>query len=142
MASGTPDYFQTIRQQYGGAKVYGAWHTVTANAFTTLLSVSGKGMIYGGALVLDAAATQKNSYMAVFIDGSSVLASTFERMNEYGHNNPGGYPLSLTMFDEVNFKYAVQLLYGITFETNFRIDYRESHGATPLVNLGLVYALL
>lgn len=142
MSSGTPDYLKTIRPRYGGAEISAKWTVVEANAFTELLRVVGKGMIYGGALFLDYTATQRDSYMALYIDTSGVVAETFATLNKYRITESGGHPLMLTTYDDKSFIYSIEMPYGITFESSLFIAYREAHGGTPNVKLAIVYALM
>lgn len=142
MASGTPDYFQTVREVYGTASVAGYSKTATANAERQLVLVTGKGVIYGGALILSSANSQKNSFPILRIDGVKISWTSFYSMNFYNYYVKGCYPFYLLVYDEKNFNYSVGISGGLTFESSFEIAYDEKHGDTPTVLARPVYAII
>ncbi len=154
MSSGLPDFYRGIdvafqslgqiinRPKYGGADVVDGTVIVTATSGTTLVTVTGKGMIYGGYMYLDSAASQKTGSPLLNVDGNLLTVLDFEEMNKFGLSRQWSKPYSLVKYNEVDFVYAVQLYYGITFETSFFLSYSESEGATPSVRYAVVYALI
>jgi len=154
MASGLPDYYRgvdiayqalsqmIIRPKYGAAIRTQGMAAVTANAITTIATVAGKGMVYGGLLMLQSAASQRNSAPYIHVDGALLNNLTFFGLQRYGVEGEANYPMKILRYDEVNFIYSVGFLYGITFETSLTITYFEDHGATPVVVSHLVYALI
>jgi len=142
MPSGMPDYWETIRPRFGGAKAESTFTVVTANDQTVLLSISGKGMIYGGHLRLAYTVSQKNSGIWVYVDNEKLSVDTFEALKNYGLVVENSYVIYLRSFDDVNFRYCVALSYGITFENKFEVMFSEVHGGTPTVYCRVIYALV
>lgn len=142
MASGLPDYLKIVRPRFGGALRSYDLRNVTGSAPTTLISVVGKGMLYGGLLSLDEAASQKNSIVRLKVDGQYISGPSFYFLNYYGTTIAGAYPVVLTKYDETNFVYGVTFSYGVTFETELALVYQEEHGGTPLIYSEMIYALL
>ena len=142
MVSGTPDFYRTIRQTFGGAKAKTGGVNVDASATTELASVNGKGMIYGGVIYVAEAATQKASVPLLFIDGVQITQTSFEAMRARNVRYENTQPLYLLQFDEINFQYCVGFSRGVTFEKSFKISYQENHGDTPSVAFEVIYAIL
>lgn len=155
MAKGAQDYFnivdignQTVselvnRPKYGEAATASAVVTVTASGTTTLLTVTGKGMIYGGTIRVGAEGNQRNGRPKLVIDNvTASLAIDFSDRNTWGWLRVGPGDFILTTYDIVNDWYAVVIPYGLTFETNVILQYVEALGDTPNVNGDLVYALI
>jgi len=142
MASGLPDYQRLVRERYGGATV--SQGSAVANALTTktLVTVSGKGMIYGGYVVLDHSSSQKDSAVRLILDGSEHVATTFADMNKYGLVKDRTLPMVMSVFDDTEFIYGVSLTYGVTFESELKVVYNESHDSTPTVIYQVIYALI
>jgi len=154
MASGLPDYYRgmdvayqalaemVVRPKYGGALAEASELVVTGSVLNTLFTVAGKGMIYGGYLWVDYTSSQKDSIVKLEIDGEVLLGESFNGMNIYGVKRPGSFVESLFTFDEINYRYAVGLCYGITFETSLKMHYHELHATTPIVSWRVIYALI
>lgn len=154
MAHGLPDFYRgmdvayqmlsemIVRPKYGGALLAWGSRECAAGVQTTLLGVAGKGMIYGGAIWLDYTSTQSNSQPWLGIDGYTLTNLSFERLMEYGINEPRAWPLALHKKDSVKWVYSVGVSYGITFEESVVLAYYEQHGTTPTVHYRLVYALI
>lgn len=154
MASGLPDYYRgvdvayqalsqmIVRPKYGGGQTTSAAVVVTANDDTVLITVSGKGMLYGGVLLFDYTSTQKNSIPVLAVDDKKIGAIKYDTLNKYSISKGGFYPVVLTIFDDVNFIYGVSFSYGLTFETELGVSFIEAHGTTPSVYCSVVYALI
>lgn len=154
MASGLPDYYRgvdiayqalaqmIVRPKYGGAVWTIGVETVDANAVKSLVSVSGKGMIYGGFLYLDHTATQKTGIAMLKIDGDDVAGLALDYMDKYSIDKSWAHPFYLLGYDDINFIYSVALSYGLTFEESFEILYEEQDGGTPQVWANATYALI
>lgn len=154
MTSGLPDYYRgvdiafqalsevTNRPKYGGAILAWGSLAVTASVQNTLVGISGKGMIYGGAVWLDYTLTQANSQVWLGIDGYTVTNLSFLRLSDYNILKARSWPVSLLKYDGVSFIYSVGISYGVTFETELVLAYYEQHGTTPTVHYRLVYALI
>lgn len=132
----------TNRPKYGGAVTTIGGVAVTANDRTTLATVSGKGMLYGGVIFLWASGSQKTAYPLLQVDGELIAHMKFETLMRLGINKPFAYPLFLLMYDDVEYEYCVAVMQNITFETSFDLIYDEREGATPTVYFHVCYALI
>lgn len=142
MASGLPDYFRVIRPSYGAAKSVKALVAAKTNDRQTIISVVGKGMIYGGFLYTDLAVYQKDGIPILVVDDVDISWADFEIMNERGFVKVRGAPFSLLKYDTVNRNYSVTLASGFTFERMFAIVYHERNGKTLNVVARVAYALI
>lgn len=142
MAAGLPDYTKVIRPRYGAAKTALGVVRVAARDTTKLIEVKGRGMIYGGIVHLTAAATQKTGRPGLHVDGEVICVVNFYTLNLYNIVQEYAYPLSLIHYDEVNYRYAVGINFGFTFEESFKVDYEEKEGARPFVVCRVCYALI
>jgi len=142
MAVGMADYSSVIRPKYGAtAKVEGA-QVVPADLTTTIATVGGRGMLYGGFIQVLHASTQRLSVPIIYVDGVHIVATAFYYLDKMGTKEPRAYPIVILAYDDVNFIYSVGISYGLTFETEVELKYNENHSTTPTVVWSLVYALI
>jgi len=142
MASGTPDYTQTVRQVYGSAKMIWNKRTVTASSRNTINKVLGKGIIYGGCMFLDYTSSQINSLPGLDIDDEALASFSFAEMAKYGISVENTSAFHMLRYDQKEFVYSAGISSGITFERYFETIYDEVHGTTPDVTGLIHYALL
>ncbi len=142
MSSGTPDYFRTVRQNYGAAKKLDNTIVATAMLKVTLADIQGKGMIYGGYIFLDAPATQQNDYIEIEIDGQALSYQTYANMMKYNVAKENQQVLYMMVYNEVKSIYAIGISKGITFDTSIVFYYINTYLGTPTVRCSMIYALL
>lgn len=154
MASGLPDYYRgvdiayqalsqmIVRPKYGGANVAFGEVEVSASGETAIVSISGKGMVYGGVLALDHTSSQAAGTPRLYVDGELIADSAFVFLNKFGLIVENSYAIYLARFDDVNFIYSGVFSRGITFETTLEVRYREVDGGIPVVAVLLVFALI
>jgi len=154
MAHGLPDFYRgvdiayqalsqlIIRPKYGAAQRLFASVWVTPGQITNLASVSGKGIIYGGVLYLDAAVQQKSSMPRLSVDGQVLTGCSFYEINTYAWNKAQSHLYYELKYDDVNFIFSVGLAYPITFESSFVVGYREIYEESVNVACQFVYALV
>jgi len=154
MAYGLPDYYrgvdityQTIgqvinRPKYGGAESAWGSRPVDANDITTLLSISSKGMLYGGVVYMAYGFTQAKGLFELKVDGSFITDKSLVSLNAFGIKKPQSYPIYLLKFDDTKFVYSVAVSYGITFENEVVLSYVEDDGGTPTIYFDINYALI
>lgn len=154
MATGRPDYYSAVditlqalsqlivRPKFGGAIIESGSKEIVASVANNLAAVSGKGMVYGGAVWLDYTSTQANSVVSLIVDMQEINDLSFLRMNEYGINRARTAVVTLNKYDAVNFVYSAGISYGVTFESGITLTYTEEHGTTPTVHYILVYTLI
>lgn len=142
MASGLPDYQRPIRPKFGGGIASAGELLMSAGEINELVSISGKGMIYGGCVYFDYTSTQKASIVKLEVDGEIILGSSFQTLVKYGVTKPRNFPGCLLVYNDVEFVYAVGFSYGLTFETSLKLYYHEIEGTTPTVSYRIIYALI
>ena len=141
MASGLPDFGLGVRPQFGAAESASGTTTVTASDWTTLATILGKGMLYGGFLGFNYTSTQRASLVRLVIDGNLLLNKSFQVMNALSLTEPRTHPLSLLKFDDTEFIYCVGFSYGLTFEQSLVLQYFEEYGTTPAVTFNIVHGI-
>lgn len=142
MASGLPDYTRDIRPKYGRAVGKTGSLKVTASGLNDLISVTGKGMVYGSFINLAPTETQANSEVVLHIDETTIIGMSFNKLNAYGLIRPRCFPIVLLEFDNINFNYAAGIAYGLTFETGIKLQYQENHTRQPTVGWTFIYTLI
>lgn len=142
MAAGTPDYTKQIREQFGSGTHMTGQLMVTPSDLTELVTITGKGVIYGGLIYLDHLSTQKDSKPIILIDGATIISFSYWEMLKLGLFDTKMYPMSISTYDEDDFAYTACLANGIKFEKEIMLAYSEMSGATPTVYWSLIYALL
>ena len=154
MATGLPDYIRgmdvilqalaelIVRPKYGTALLESGTLGVTANIDNTLAEVAGKGMIYGGAVWLDDTNSQANGEVRLWADDVNLSPLSFLRLIDYGMTKPRTWPVTINVYNNVDFIYSAGISYGITFESKLKISYDENNGRTPTVHYRLVYTLI
>ena len=132
----------TIRNKYGTPTFSAAIVPVPSDEDTIILTILGKGMIYGGFVSSAGAATQRNDKVYIKLDGAVTWPLTFFNLNNFGLTDPTSMFPYLLKYDDINFLYTVGLNYGTTFETSLVIHYTETHGNTPTIYPWINYALI
>mgnify|MGYP001139474021 CR=1 FL=1 len=154
MGHGLPDFYRGVdiayqalselinRPKYGAAQKSFASVWVTPGVITNLISVSGKGIIYGGVLYLSPSTNQEGSSPRLTVDGIFLAGLSFYTLNRYGWNIPQSYVWYLTKYDNVNFVFSVGIGYPITFESSFVVGYKENYEVSVNVACDFCYALV
>lgn len=154
MGHGLPDWYRgvdiayqalaqlIVRPKYGAAQISDVTKAVNAGGLTEFYNISGKGVTYIQWIYVEGTATQKNDYGVLIIDGVNMGTPTFEESRKGGFTFPVSAFPTLGTFDEVNFYYSFYFGRGYTFESTCVGYYIETHGRTPSVRKGLVYALV
>lgn len=138
---------QTLGQLINRPKYGGAIRTIgsivaTPNSLETIVTISGKGMIYGGITNVVTGSDQGNSIVILNVDSNTLMGMSFKDLNYYCLYNPLCTPIIVLRYDNAGYKYTVGLAYGITFETSLTVQYYEKHGTGPSVTSRLFYALI
>lgn len=154
MASGRPDYFRGVdvtyqtlgeiinRPKYGAENYDEGSVQVPVSSVTNLLTVTGKGMTYGGVVLVGPGGTQQDGKVQLVVDGDLMSGMSFTFMNDYKVTRQDSYPIYLMKYDEVGGIYMVALSRGITFETSLVVRYVEAEGETPDIVYKITYALI
>lgn len=153
MGHGLPDWYRgvdvayqalsemIVRPKYGAATPTAFSVAVAANDQTRIVTVSGKGVIYGLVVYVQGTNVQHDDYLTYDIDGVTYDDVTMEYFLLWNDILPPGALGWLGCYDEVNYRYAIHVGTGITFETSATVYYNETHGRTPTV-FGIGYYAL
>jgi len=134
--------FLTNRPMYGEAQDAHTSVNVSANSTVTLLSVSGKGMIYSGLVDIPTDHNIDTDWVSIEIDDNEIFYLVFGYFIQYEITRPNSYIAWLNKYDNKNNVYSMSIGNGLTFESNIKIKYHETNGVDVYVNAKLVYALL
>lgn len=142
MVLGTPDYYRSVRETFGDAQMADANINAVASIKNVMVSINGKGIIYGGTLYLDYSSAQKHSIPILEIDDHEISITSFNDINSFSMCMENSMPFYILKYDDVNFIYSVGISRGITYEKGFRVLFHEKHGTTPTVKLHSVFAMM
>ena len=134
--------YLTQRPMYGQAMAIGNTQNVTANACTTLVSISGKGMIYSGYVWWWNDYNPYIDNITLVIDGITLYGDSFKNLLDKGFILPGVNLYTVNKYDELNHKFTLSFQHGITFDASFEILYCEEYGYTPQVETMIRYTLM
>ena len=134
--------YTTSRSTCGGGIMGETGIFVASSATTSLGIYTGKGVIYGGVIYSSPVSSIINDIITVKVDGNEILSSTWSTVMYYGMVRHGDFIGHLSMYDNVNFKYALNIQYGITFEGTIEVEYTETYGNSPFISSNIVYGLM
>lgn len=132
----------TNRPKYGAAQVAESNITADPMELEDLVSVDGKGIIYGGFLSLYDDETAQISAIHMTIDGNLIADLSLQTFNRYSISKDGMYPFYVTQYDNEKFLYAFGISSMMTFETSVVIEFEENDNGTPTIMCRLIYALI
>lgn len=129
------------RPKYGAAVSLFFTKLITTEDTSTIFSISGKGMIYGGWLDANGVGIHSDDAPEFYIDGALVQELSFNDMLSGHVVVPSISPYVLLRYDQVGFKYTVGAVYGYTFESGIVMKYVNVNGSNVSVG-GLIYYAL
>ena len=134
--------YLTQRPIYGQARCVGNTQYVQANTVTSLVSITGKGMIYSGYVWWWNDYNPNIDNIILIIDGRTLNGDSFKNLLDKGFTLPGVNLYTINKYDEINHKFALSFLSGITFDASFEVLYDEEYGYTPEVETMIRYTLM
>jgi len=134
--------YLTQRPMYGAAKSNYVYKQVDPNTETTLITVIGKGMIYGGLIQADVDYSIGNDIFRLYVDDEAIVGGSFYEYIQNNLSSYGDYCAWISCFDDKNHVYAVNFRYGLTFEEKIKITYQERNGKTPYIYCDIIYTLM
>jgi hypothetical protein len=143
MPRGYPDWFgQPQFPQYGSVSEAKAEITIATGTETTLVTISGKGRIYGG-VVLCASGNVKNAdYVKLYVDDVLLISICFYDLTWYGLYPDGDSPLYIIRYDETTPKMIAGIRKDITFSKSFKIAWKSDDANSRVVRYRLHYSLI
>ena len=155
MVSGLPDWrlalnitgqesgYLTTRPSYGGAEASFNQLVISPTLGNKLIvSISGRGVIYGGYCFSSCPSNHTTDYLYADIDGFNVLSDRANAMNGMKVNNNNMGFFWLEQYDPVLFAYTWGIGKNITFETQFDLYHANRHGDDATLNYHILYALV
>jgi len=132
-----------FRPKYGTRGLIDFANYVTPNSYTILGTITGKGILYGGADVAIGSASCANDSLASSFDGGPIYDTpSLGDCKTFNLVGPHGATYQLECYDDVNFYYSAGLQFGITFETKGVLYYHERSGRMPYVVGKIMYAVI
>lgn len=129
------------RPKYGGAQKSESEVSCNYHVWTTLLTLSGKGMIYGGWIQTFWANNPGSSLLRLSIDGVEFCTQAMGLTRFLGNIGAFLLPYFTSIYDTQNEKYQVNFSYGFTFESSLTIEfYNEGASGSPVCKF--YYALV
>ena len=142
MAEDYPDYSPSYLLRHGAVKQKVFKDNVIASSTTQLLSITGKGVTYGGYLYTTSTSPQSNDMPVINIDEVYIEPRPYNFYELFNICIPTANFFYLLKFDNNNYCYVVGISPGVTFEKSILIRYKEVSGFTPYVVCRLNYTLL
>ena len=142
----TQDLAEVItRPKYGAADGEYSNTLITAHSPAEeeeLISVAGKGVLYGGTLSVVHTSTQANSAPLLRADGAKVCNAGWKVMHDHRIVDPRMCAVYLKEYDPIGFRYVAAFREDTTFENTLSVHYMDNHNSTPRVFCGIYYALI
>lgn len=129
------------RPKYGGARGVTDLVTCIVSEWTTLFTISGKGMAYGGVIANLASNSDYTDHVRYTLDGQVIFDDSFYNLNRYALVNPLGFPIFLTNYSSGVPEFCCSFSYGITFDVSVKVEFMGSVG-NKLVGYTFLYALV
>lgn len=142
MASGLPDYYRIVRQNFGGARRAFGGPTLEKDKENILVEIEGKGVLYGGNLRVEGNLLYKWYVPRIYIDDVPFFQINFDILYDYSFDNSDANPFFIEKYDEQNGIYSVGISRGYTFESKVKLSIIENQSETPIVYFNLLYALI
>lgn len=130
------------RFKYGAPLASAAQLAVGASGYTTLYDISGKGYIYYIDINLDANVSHNTDKIKVTLDGTVFIEWVFNYLEAWNYSEIDDLYITLRQYDDIEFRYRVNLLRGFTFESSIKIEYYNSIADTPSPTRLMVYTLI
>lgn len=133
----------TIRPAYGEAKQFADGKSCPAGQETQILSVSGRGVTYGGYLKWISALETGDMDLRMYIDDVLLFTATFTTLKDDGFDKYGFSPIAMIAYDpDASFKYVAGISREITFETSLALKVYNPGASAQDVAGKLYYALV
>ena len=129
------------RPRLGTISAFSASGKVAANTANLVWYISGAGMHWGIYFWSSSIATQQNDYVRVIADGNTGNLPTFIQLIDNNFTLPIGAEATISLYNEVNFKYAGFGGAGKTWSNYHNGYYVETHGRTPTASVFFVYSV-
>lgn len=130
------------RPKYGGALQSSATVNLTASGENVFVTVSGKGILYGGFIMSLDSNIQTLDEPRIYLDGQLLSRWSWDSLKTYGLIQPDASIISLLVYDTTSPVYTAVLRYGITFESSISLRYWCTTATSRYLTYSLLYALV
>ena len=130
------------RPKYGESLIASFADSITNIGSVTLLTVSGRGMIYGGLLTVNDPSSAHTSSFRVSLDGQLVYVRTIAQNKTLGFPGPFSDIVHCTQFDDISKQFTFAFSYGFTFETEFIIAFQSLTSEDVVMSGSCFFALV
>lgn len=130
------------RPKYGTPAVSSVDTSTSFDGLKQFVSISGKGMIYGGFVVMDGDQDQSTSILQLTVDTIPIFDDAISDILSWGVSLPLLGHAFLLKYDSVNFIYSFGLGKWITFESSFKVVINRQGGGNTNFHSRIVYALI
>lgn len=130
------------RPKYGGALFSSAGIAIPGDSDRIPVHVVGKGVTYGGYLIVNHDSTKKHNSAAVKLDGTLGPSLSYEGMVKNGITQIHSAAFYITAYDETDYHYVICLTPFITFETEFEIHYWNTGAGIIALSWNIMYAII
>lgn len=143
MAKGHPDWFgQPVFPRYGGALLADDKVDGEAGVVTPLVTVGGKGVIYGGHVYVVCPTAHTTDKPLLYLDDTLMTDKSFYTLSLRNIAQSTIYPLYLSLYDTTNHCYGVGISPLMSFESKIELKYDNKGADLVLVYYSLIYAKL
>lgn len=78
----------------------------------------------------------------MYIDENIIFSRWWKQLLDYNMTRAFDYVVWLSCYDDVNYKYMLNLMSDITFEEKLRLKYHNASSDSVIVLYNLIYTLL
>lgn len=143
MSRGHPDWFAIPTfKRYGTGQVETYSGIISGPAQETIITIAGKGILYGGHVNVDSTADSENHLTTFYADDQAMMGITWKSMRTFDYDIPAGPNFCLTCFNEEDWKYAMVFGGGLSFETKLEMKYFVTNALSPAVYAAVFFALI
>lgn len=137
---GYPDDFGVQQFPSFGAFTTASGSTAAlANAWKDIVTITGKGQLYGGELFIAAPGLNVSSRIRLVIDGTTAFYTTLSGLLAESSLGIFAVPMLMVKYDSLNSAFVVALAPGITFTTSYVVQFYEVGALLPNIGYNLWY---
>ena len=127
---------------YGAAAIKEGSTNCPGSGTTTLFTISGKGIAFGGYLYTIDPAANANSAVLIYIDGALWMNELISNLRYNGLGGGVANPLVVTYYDVLDGEFTVALSGNITFMTSLVLKFTNAVASAIVVYFKLAYTLI
>lgn len=130
------------RNKYGAAKLNIGYRADPPPTKSEVISVAGKGIIYGGTIEIINGTEAEKMIIDIDIDSEQFESRQIQNIFESGITGKLSVPILALRYDTVNQEFTIKIPDGVTFENSFTISVTGVLGSFGTLTARVYYALL